>query len=71
MRLDSRRPKLPLTAFTEREARFAMLKRSKPEEAARFEEQAQRDVDERWLVYEQLAQVEHEHLEEDDLGAGA
>ena len=61
MRLDSRKPKLPLTAFTEREARFAMLKRSKPEEAARFEAQSQLDVDERWLVYEQLAQVEHEH----------
>ena len=37
------------------------LKRSKPEEAARFEAQSQLDVDERWLVYEQLAQVEHEH----------
>jgi pyruvate-ferredoxin/flavodoxin oxidoreductase len=66
MRLDSRKPKLPLTAFTEREARFAMLKRSKPEEAARFETQSQQDVDERWLVYEQLAQVEHEHAEHGD-----
>jgi pyruvate-ferredoxin/flavodoxin oxidoreductase len=69
MRLDSRRPKLPLTAFTEREARFAMLKRSNPESAARFEAQTQRDVDERWLVYEQLAQVEHEH--DDGNGNGA
>jgi pyruvate-ferredoxin/flavodoxin oxidoreductase len=70
MRLDSRRPKLPLSAFTEREARFAMLKRSKPEEAARFEQLAQQDVDERWLVYEQLAQVEHEQAPGNGDGGG-
>ena len=58
--LDSRRPKLPLTAFTEREARFAMLARARPEEAARLGALAQHDVDERWHVYEQLARVEHE-----------
>jgi pyruvate-ferredoxin/flavodoxin oxidoreductase len=71
LRLDSRRPKLPLTAFTEREARFTMLKRSKPEEAGRFEVQMQRDIDERRLVYEQLAEVEHEHPEDSDPGAAA
>jgi pyruvate-ferredoxin/flavodoxin oxidoreductase len=57
--LDSRRPKLPLSAFTEKEARFAMLARSRPEDAARLAAEAQRDVDERWHLYEQLAGVDH------------
>ena len=63
-KLDSRRPKLPLAEFTGKEARFAMLARSKPEEAALLAEQGQRDVDERWHLYEQLAGIEHGHGEE-------
>jgi len=62
--LDSRPPKMPLTAFTAREARFAMLARSRPQDAERLAAAAQHDVDERWHVYEQLAQVEHEPKEE-------
>ena len=65
-RLDSRSPKLPLTEFTSREARFAMLGRSRPAEAAELAALAQHDVDERWHVYEQLAEIEHEPAEEDD-----
>ncbi|MFO7572319.1 MAG: pyruvate:ferredoxin (flavodoxin) oxidoreductase [Gaiellaceae bacterium] len=64
-RLDSRKPKLPLSDFTAREARFAMLARSRPEDAAELAKLAQRDVDERWHVYEQLAEVEHEPVEEE------
>jgi pyruvate-ferredoxin/flavodoxin oxidoreductase len=63
-RLDSRRPKLPLSEFTSREARFAMLARSRPAEAAELAALAQHDVDERWHVYEQLAEIEHEPEEE-------
>ena len=37
-----------------------MLRRSRPEEAERLGVLAQHDVDERRLVYEQLAEVEHE-----------
>ncbi|HUF01191.1 MAG TPA: pyruvate:ferredoxin (flavodoxin) oxidoreductase [Gaiellaceae bacterium] len=59
-RLDSRAPKLPLSDFTSREARFAMLARSRPQEAAELGKLAQNDVDERWHVYEQLAEIEHE-----------
>jgi pyruvate-ferredoxin/flavodoxin oxidoreductase len=58
--LDSRAPRVPVAEFTAREARFAMLARSRPEEAARLAALAQDDVDERWHVYEQLARVEHE-----------
>ncbi|HVN60020.1 MAG TPA: pyruvate:ferredoxin (flavodoxin) oxidoreductase [Gaiellaceae bacterium] len=57
--LDSRSPKLPLSAFTEKEARFAMLARAKPEEAARLAKLGQDDVDRRRHVYEQMAQVDH------------
>jgi len=59
-RLDSRRPKLPLSEFMSREARFAMLARARPQEAAELADLAQHDVDERWHVYEQLAEIEHE-----------
>ncbi|MBI4171787.1 MAG: pyruvate:ferredoxin (flavodoxin) oxidoreductase [Actinobacteria bacterium] len=58
-KLDSRKPKLALRAFTDKEARFAVLMRARPEEAERLAALAQVDVDERWHVYEQLAEVEH------------
>jgi pyruvate-ferredoxin/flavodoxin oxidoreductase len=58
--LDARAPKVPLSEFTAREGRFAILARTRPEEAARLAALAQHDADERWHVYEQLAQVEHE-----------
>jgi pyruvate-ferredoxin/flavodoxin oxidoreductase len=64
-RLDSRPPKLPVSEFMSREARFAMLARARPADAAELGELAQHDVDERWLVYEQLAQIEHEPSEQD------
>ena len=57
-RLDSRAPKLPVSEFMASEARFAMLKRAHPAEAAELGELAQRDVDERWHLYEQVARIE-------------
>ena len=62
-RLDSRPPKLPVSEFMSREARFAMLARARPADAAELAELAQHDVDERWHVYEQVAQIEHERAE--------
>ena len=61
--LDSRAPKVPVADFMQREARFAMLRRTRPEEYERLGMEAQRDVDERRLVYEQLAEVEHETVQ--------
>jgi pyruvate-ferredoxin/flavodoxin oxidoreductase len=63
--LDSRAPKLPVSEFMAREARFAMLARSQPDTAAELAELAQHDVDERRLVYEQMAEIEHEPASED------
>ncbi|MBV8269222.1 MAG: hypothetical protein JO252_23110, partial [Planctomycetaceae bacterium] len=41
-----------------KEARFSMLARSNPAHAERLLELAQRDIDERWRFYEQMAGVE-------------
>jgi pyruvate-ferredoxin/flavodoxin oxidoreductase len=62
--LDARAPKIPLSEFTDRETRFTLLARSRPDEAERLAALAQHDVDERRLVYEQLARIEHEHEDE-------
>ena len=62
--LDSRPPKIPLTEFTAKENRFAILARANPDEAAALAAAEQHDVDERWRLYEQLADVEHDARDE-------
>jgi pyruvate-ferredoxin/flavodoxin oxidoreductase len=56
--LDSRPPKIPVSEFTAKENRFAILARANPSEAAALAKAEQHDVDERWRLYEQLASVE-------------
>ncbi len=56
--LDSKAPSIPLKAFTSKEARYAMLARTDPDRAELLQGQAQEDVDARWRLYEQLAEVE-------------
>ena len=58
LRLDSRRPTRPFREFAAAEARFAMLAHANPSGAGRLMELAQRDIDERWRYYEQMAGVE-------------
>ena len=60
LHLDSRAPKIPLSEFADKEARFAMLKRARPEEAERLAAEAQTGVDEKRRLYEQLAGDEAE-----------
>jgi pyruvate-ferredoxin/flavodoxin oxidoreductase len=55
--LDSKAPTLPLREFQSKEARFAMLARSRPAEFEKLQALAQADADERWRLYEQLASV--------------
>jgi pyruvate-ferredoxin/flavodoxin oxidoreductase len=57
-RLDSKKPSIPLGTFTQQEARYAMLARTNPERAAELMALAQRDVDARWHLYEQMAGIE-------------
>jgi pyruvate-ferredoxin/flavodoxin oxidoreductase len=58
--LDSRSPTTPLKEFQAKEARFAMLARSRPEEYEQLARLAQADAEERWRFYEQLAGVERQ-----------
>jgi pyruvate-ferredoxin/flavodoxin oxidoreductase len=57
LRLDSRKPTIPFTEFAKKEARFAMLGRANPERAARLSSAAQRDIDDRWQLYEQMVHI--------------
>jgi pyruvate-ferredoxin/flavodoxin oxidoreductase len=58
MQLDSKAPALSLEEFQSKEARFAMLARSRPEAYEELQELAQADAQERRRLYEQLAGVE-------------
>jgi len=60
MQLDSKAPTVALKDFQAKEARFAMLARSKPEAFAELQRLAQADAEERRHLYEQLAGVERE-----------
>jgi pyruvate-ferredoxin/flavodoxin oxidoreductase len=53
--LDSKTPKGAFKEFAMKEARFAMLARSKPEQSERLLRLGQEDIDARWAFYEQLA----------------
>jgi pyruvate-ferredoxin/flavodoxin oxidoreductase len=57
-RLDSKKPSLPFERVAAKEARFALLARTDPERAKVLFARAQRDIDERWHLYEQMAGVE-------------
>jgi pyruvate-ferredoxin/flavodoxin oxidoreductase len=59
LQLDSKAPKIPLKDYAYNETRFKMLTQSKPEEAERLLALAQRDVKERWQMYEQLASLDY------------
>ena len=63
--LDSKRPSIPLSAFAQEEARYAMLSRTDPVRAAELGRLAQNDVDARWRLYEQLAEVDRGRPEDD------
>jgi pyruvate-ferredoxin/flavodoxin oxidoreductase len=74
--LDSKRPTIPLSDFTDDETRYTSLDRTDHERSEHLLNLAQADIDERWHYYEQLAGVERhmstdpaEHLE-DDSGEG-
>jgi pyruvate-ferredoxin/flavodoxin oxidoreductase len=57
--LDSKPPKGDLKEFSMKMARFAILARSKPEEAERLMKLAQGDITDRWTTYENLAKVSY------------
>jgi pyruvate-ferredoxin/flavodoxin oxidoreductase len=53
--LDSPRPRIRLTDYTQRELRYRSLSRTDPAEAERLGVLAQEAVDQRWDTYEEMA----------------
>jgi pyruvate-ferredoxin/flavodoxin oxidoreductase len=72
--LDCKKPKGDYKDFAMQQSRFAMLARSKPEEAERLLKLARADIANRWQFYEQLAattrvaELPHEESEGKDAG---
>jgi pyruvate-ferredoxin/flavodoxin oxidoreductase len=60
LQLDSRDPSAPLEEFIYRENRFKVLTKSRPKDAARLLELAQKDVKERWQAYKTVASSQSE-----------
>ena len=56
--LDSRKPTVAFKEVAAKEGRFAMLRRTNPEQAEHLLKLAQQDIDDQWHYYEQLAGVE-------------
>jgi pyruvate-ferredoxin/flavodoxin oxidoreductase len=56
--LDSRKPTTSFREFALKEGRYAMLARANPSQAERLLELAQKDINERWHFYEQMAGIE-------------
>ena len=56
LRLDSKEPRLPLEQTLGAENRFRMLRYSHPEQAKTLAEEAQRELQQRWRLYQTLAQ---------------
>jgi len=64
LKLDSRKPTMPVERFTMKEGRYAMLAQADPERAKQLTIAAQADADARWRLYEQMAGV-HRSVTED------
>ena len=54
--LKLRSPHKPVSESMDRENRFKMLTKTKPEEAKRLSQEAQQDIDTRWRMYQYLAE---------------
>jgi pyruvate-ferredoxin/flavodoxin oxidoreductase len=57
LQLDSKAPKARVEAYMQAETRFRMVEKLDPERFRRFVRQAQRQAEQRWGVYQQLAGV--------------
>ena len=63
--LDSRKPKISFREFAEKEARYEMLGRRNPAGAERLMALAQEDIDARWSLYEQMADLDRQIPDEE------
>jgi pyruvate-ferredoxin/flavodoxin oxidoreductase len=53
-KLDSKGMKIPLKDYAYMETRYKMLTKTHPEEAKKLMEEAQKDVEDKWKLYEQM-----------------
>ena len=65
LKLDSRKPTMPVERFSMQEGRYAMLAQADPARAKQLLKAAQADSDARWQLYEQMAGV-HRHVPDDN-----
>ncbi len=59
LRLDSKAPSLSFQDYAYKETRYKMLAASRPEQARRLMQEAQREVTARWHLYEQMAAIKY------------
>ena len=64
LQLDSKAPSIPLTEFAYNELRYRSLLKSDEERAEKLMKAAQKEVDKRWSIYEQMAQMDYSLEEE-------
>jgi pyruvate-ferredoxin/flavodoxin oxidoreductase len=69
--LDSRHPQIPYREFAQTEMRFGILMRTQPDVARALLDQAQREVEERYRHYEQLAGLDYSGSSAATAGTGA
>jgi pyruvate-ferredoxin/flavodoxin oxidoreductase len=70
LKLDSRKPTMPVERFTMKEGRYAMLAQADPARAKQLLQAAQSDADARWLLYEQVAGVQRTVTESGNADGG-
>jgi pyruvate-ferredoxin/flavodoxin oxidoreductase len=70
LKLDSRKPTIPVERFTMKEGRYAMLAQADPARAKQLLKEAQSDADARWTLYEQVAGVQRTVTEDGKPDAG-
>ncbi len=68
LRLDSRAPTIPFRDYASTETRFAMLAKVDPDGADELLQRAQKDIDDRWSLYEQMVDIHRtaEYAEADE-----
>ncbi len=59
LQLDSKAPSIPLTEFAYNELRYRSLLKSNEERAEKLMKMAQENVDARWSLYEQMAEMDY------------
>ncbi len=63
--LDNRPPSKPFAEVAAKEARYAVLPRVNPARAAKLMEEAQADIEARWSLYEQFAEIDR-HVDDEE-----